>query len=54
MNTLRGLLAVDDLGTDRAALADALRAWRWICVRRYGIGIVAGCASRHLEILGAP
>lgn len=52
MNTIRGMLAVDLLpGTERHALAEALRAWRWICVKRYGLERVAGVAKRHAEAL---
>jgi hypothetical protein len=52
VNTIRGMLAVDELGNDRHALADALRAWRWVCVKRYGVHSVFGAARRHARIMG--
>jgi hypothetical protein len=54
VNTIRGMLALGLPADERRALADALRAWRWLCVRRYGVHSVFGAARRHLAIAVEP
>lgn len=56
MITLQGIPVIDPVIrmplTDEQELSEALRAWRWICVRRYGLAAVVGAAKRHAEMTG--